>query len=322
MPYHKKKFGSAAWRKLAKPYRKKKQFYGKRPYRKKAKPYRKKQSQLMKLTRKVARISTDVKTTTGILTYRSSTYHRLLAPQNTTIVNNYPWNDVGNIELAVAQLRYYDIKIPGTTLVANFSTGTDSKAVQIVSAGRRINIRANYNQDCRYWVYLCKVKMDTDLTPSVLWSDGVSDATNGIVNDVLIYPSDSHSLNEIWDVKIAKKGLLLAGRQISCSYNDNKPHFFDPALIDAQSTNYSRKNHAFAFLVRVCGVVGHDVIDNTLHGVAETAVDVETFQYYKIKYNAGMDVSYVHQVDGGDDMTTGTMTCNKPSALVQDIAGP
>ncbi len=258
---------------------------------------------VMRLTKQVRKLASIQAGTTGELIYRASFYDRILSADSSMSTSFMEWMSAAQIETGLAQLRYYDIKIPTALLTVDFSVGGYQKEVRIDQVKMSIQLRANYTVPVRYQVYLCKVKIDTGQNPVTLFNSGIADSSNIDPASELMFPRDSTQLTDTWSVKKLRSGLLKPGDEVTITHREHKPFTYDPALQDIVTAEFKKRNRCFAFFVRTQGVMAHDSVSVIEQGYQNTIVDYNLKSTFRATYDAGADIKFVFAQVGADAFT-------------------
>lgn len=264
------------------------------------------------LKSQVKNIQRQMKSERGILIWRSKD----CAPINSTVSNaaysEYSINTVGNIETALANLRYYDPSDPATLITAAAATGTFYKSFLMKSMYGILELTNNYQVPVNVRVYICGVKDDTSITPNTAFETGLADVGNPDVTSPLCYPTDSPQFNELWRIIKSVDKKLMPGRKMSCSHSVKNINY-DPSLTDSHSLTYQTRYKSFVFYVRIVGVEGHDTTVTTEQGTLAAGVDVELRKTFTVEYDAGADIKTIVLADTSDtSFTNSGVVSNMP----------
>lgn len=264
--------------------------------------------QMKKQMRELKRVS---EADTGLLVFRDIEASRLLASQ--AVQNEVSWAGCSTAELeeVLAQLRYYDPAAPTTLVTADGTTGTYQKEFYFNKIYSKLTLRNSYQTPAMVCVYALEPKADTSITPSTAWSNGLTDASNGTVNSLNIYPTDSPQFNDLWSIKKTWKRLLQAGSEMACPYSI-KPFQYDPSLTDSHNLTFQRKQ-SFVYLIVLQGVVAHDT---TLNEQSFTAagLDRQIERTFNVKYPANADIKFTYVTSSLSSITNGLVVSSKPVA--------
>lgn len=266
-----------------------------------------------KLARRVQTLEKRVSNSEGTLIYRRLLSSRLLASQNAVNHGAFSSNYTTNIELALAQLRYFNPATPGTYTTVDLTSGTNSKAVSI-QCKSYMTVSNNYQVPVKVTLYCVAPKVDHSVTPTAAIDNGLSDASAGplTITSPTVHPTDSYQFNDLWRIKQSKSKYLRPGQKLTLAYS-TKWFEYDPALVDTHNDIYQRRNHAMVYLVRVQGPMGHDTVADQ-QGLLPCGVDTEHYLKYTVKYQAGVRVKfYVESLDL-DAMTTSAVVSEAPVA--------
>lgn len=231
--------------------------------------------------------------TTGTLTYRDLVSSRLLSAENRQNVISLDGSAVDDIELSLANLKFFDPSTPGTLITANGSTGTYQRNYLFDSISSKIVVRNNYQSDASVKIYLCKPKDDTSQSPYDAWGSGLADGGNAdAITALNQYPTDYDLLNDLWSLKVVSNSVLSPGQTISCSNTESGVEY-DPSIVDTHSLDYQKEYKAFTWLVVLMGTLGHDVsLDD--QSIMQAGLDILVYKTLKVKYAAGVNIKYIH----------------------------
>lgn len=232
---------------------------------------------------------------TGTLTYRLIDSGRTTwAAPNAQSMSIIDGSTISKIEVALAQLRYYDTSTSPPTLVTRDATaGTFQKEFLIDNSVSTLTLRCNSNVPSIVKVYLCVPKRDTSITPLSAITDGLTDMCNVSETNVCTYPTDSPLFNDLWKIVKSKSYVLKSGQQCTCSHSE-KPFQYDPSLIDEHNLAYQRQYKGHVWLVVQQGTISHDSTTNTNVGIGGTLLDYTIKTKYVVKYSAGADIKYLY----------------------------
>lgn len=255
----------------------------------------------------------EAKSSIGTLVYRITDGLAQLCVANTQGNESVFINAFAEIETVLAQLKYYDPATPGTLVTADGSTGTYSRNFYFKPTYMKITIRNNYQVPCNVRVYQLKVKTDTNMTPETAWLNGLADLSNGTINDIGMYPSDSPQFGDFWGVINETTIRLEPGQEKKFSMSS--PSFnYDPSISDSHALAYQVDQHVRSMLVSVSGVIGHDSAVTTEFGRLGAGVDIDLYKVYTIDYDAGANLKYIYYSNGYSTFTNGGLVSNKPVA--------
>lgn len=277
-------------------------------YKRKAPAYK----QVSGLKKQVQQLSKIAKADQGTLIYRTRKTSEQIALMSEQSCVHYPINNVTSIELALAQLRYYDPSAPATLLTADGASGTYSKDFLFKPVYGKIQIRNNYKVPCRVTVYVVEVKNDTGIDPVTAWTNGLADVGGPSSVNPMTYLTDSHQFLDLWKIASTKSYEIPPGNEISCSHS-SKSFSYDPSIYDSHNLLYQRAQGAFSFVVKLQGVLCHEpVTDN--QGFSKSGIDVAYYSITTISYNAGADIKTIILSDTIGLVTTNAVVSN-PSVV-------
>lgn len=219
--------------------------------------------------------------------------------------------DNTKLEAAVANLRYYNPATPGTLTTADASTGTYHRDVFFKSVYSRFDVRNNYQVPVEVSLYAVTPRLDTNITPTTAYTNGLADQGAVSSSSVQMYPTDSMQFNDVWRIIKSKKRMLQPGSSFSLS-QVMKNIKYDPSLNDSHASTYQINFKAFVWLIRVQGVTAHDTVQDE-QGFSAAGVDYSLSNIYTISYAAGVDLlDYSINETQLDTFTNAAVLSNKP----------
>lgn len=251
--------------------------------------------------------------TTGSLTYRDNYTTQIDSSANKQVTSDvFRINDLTAIETVLAQTKYFNPLIPGTLTVGSSVAGTYQRNILIESASIKLKLKNNYQTRCKVIVYLCKVKDDTSIAPGTLWHNAVPDGSN-LTNstDLNQYPSDYNIVKDIYTLKKLKDCELQPG-QICMVSHSTSSYNYDSATTDSHNLAYQKEYKASFLMVVLKGCLAHDSVESDEQGITQASLDCEANVVYKVKYSAGINLSYTHVINDYNTPTTGFVVSNKP----------
>lgn len=282
------------------------------------KPARKNTSKIKKIQKQVKKLQKYDATGMGVHTHRELDANTVGCDANAMSHNQIPSPlGIAQIELVLANLKFFDPSNPGTLITSNVSTGTYARNIDIASLTQTLWLKNSNRSTVKYCVYLCTVKDDTAILPDQLWLNGIPSQSNLTTREQLgQYPTDYNVLNDLWHLKVACKGMLQAGEGVSCTHSV-KDIEYDPATTDSHALTYQKEYKAFSFLVVIEGDLARD---NALeeYTTINAALDLKYKSTYVIKYNAGANLHRTHVVNNmHSGFTNFGVQANKPEVQVQ-----
>lgn len=273
----------------------------------------KKQAPLAKLSRQVKTLQKEARASMGTLTYRITDGLVQTVLANTQGNETMYLNAYAEVEGVLGQLKYYDPAVPAALVTADGTTGSYSKNFLFKPSYMKVTLRNNYQVPCIARVYQLKVKTDTNITPETAWSNGMTDVSNGTVNDIGIYPSDSPQFGDFWAISNQTTIRLEPGQEKR--FTISAPQFnYDPSVTDNHTLSYQCDQHARAIMVSICGAIGHDSAVTTEFGKLPAGVDIDLYKVYTVEYDAGANIKYIFLSNGYSTFTNGGLVSNKPVA--------
>lgn len=308
------------------PYSKKRSRHSAFGSSKKGAMKKKRRSAKPTLSRKVARLQSQVRSVrdlaeqgTGVKTYRERfTYTIDATPVNTVeyLVTNLC--GLTSIVRAVTSMNFFDPSTPGTLTIADGNTGSYQREY-LFDPSFKYTVRNNSNNPCTVRSYLCLPKNMTGNSPLTLMEAGFSDKGSGLNNSPLAYPTDSDVLLQMWRIHQSHIKYLQPGQQFTVSYK-HSDFKYDPSFVDTEAFNYQPQLCGASILWRVEGCLVHDNVDTSLVGWNRSKVDISTQSTYKISYDAGSNISYIEVFDDSDTVTDTAIVANKPKAALQGFS--
>lgn len=256
------------------------------------------------LKKAVKQLQKKMNSNTSTLTWRYSDVWKLTTSANQAAYTERSFNIPNTIELALAQLRFFDPSNPGTLINGSGATGSYSRKFHVKSS-ISFMIRNNYQVPVVLKVYKYKTKADTNQDANTAFTTGLADVGNPTATSLTVYPTDSPLLDDLYKLERCTTWRLEPGE--SRPYSFSTPAFdYDPSDTDTHSLTYQRVYHAHSMLFRVSGVPAHDKTTNTQLGTIAGGIDVYEKQTYIIKYNSGgPSINYIAISDNLDAMTAG-----------------
>lgn len=283
--------------------------YGKK-FRREVAKAAKKEKPFNKLKKQVKTLSKAQKAGMGQLIYRITEGASQISNANTQGNESFSLNTTTEIETVLGQLRYYDPAAPTTLVTADFTTGSYSKDILIKSSYMKIHVRNNYQTPCVVRAYLLSVKTDGSINPESAWTNGMSDISNGTINQLGIYPTDSPQFNDLFKIDKELTLRLRPGAERTVSVSARNVTY-NPSIVDSQTDTNQRACRTRWIMFSVMGVIAHDS-SAAQYGAIGVGVDFMVHKTYKVEYNAGADIKYIYLSDGLDAFTNGALVSNAP----------
>lgn len=256
------------------------------------------------LKKQVKQLQKQMNANTSTLTYRYLDCFKVNAAANQAAYGERSFNIPSTLELALAQLRFFDPANPGTLVNASGATGTYSRTFLIKSA-ITYKIRNNYQVPVLFKLYKFKCKADTNIDSNTAFTNGLADIGNPASTSIAVYPTDSPLMSDLYKLEKCTTWMLKPGQEKTYTVY-TKSFDYDPSDYDSHSLTYQKSTHSYSMLFRVAGVPAHDKTTNTQLGTIASGVDVLEKQTYIIKYNSGgADLNYLYVSDNLDSMTAG-----------------
>lgn len=256
------------------------------------------------LKKQVKSIQRQLNNLNSTCVYRGVDVQAIKALQNATAYGEFNHSDITFIELALANLRFFDPATPGTLITGSGASGTYQRQYRCQTTSNFV-IRNNYQVPVEVRVYKYKSKYDTSISVSTAFTNGLTDVGNPSSSSLVVYPSDSKQINDVWTPKGCSIWVLKPGEQKT--YKIYTPEFlYDPADTDSHNLTYQKQYQAHSLLIRVAGVAAHDKTTPTQLGTIACGVDVFWKRVVKIKYNSGgPELETIVVSDNTDSMTAG-----------------
>ena len=222
------------------------------------------------------------------------------ANENESIMNGLSMNSVTILQGVIDSVKYFDPATPATLITVDLTSPTFQNQVRFTKSYCKILARNNYVVPARVTLYVCKIKKDSNIIPSLAISNGIADMSNAAVTSPLIYPSDSHEFRDLWSIVKSKRVVLLPGEE--CSISHSFPAFkYDVALSDSHGLSFQTYFHGSYLLVRVEGVPAHGSTSGVTQSKA--GVDIEYQRHHTVKYPGGADIEYLEVSDNRTSIT-------------------
>lgn len=215
-------------------------------------------------------------------------------------------NTVSKIETMIANLRFFNPSAPATLVTVDAGSGTYSRDYKITNIHSKLIFRNNYNVPAHVKVYLCKAKKDTATSPLTEYTSALTDSViTASVDETspLMYITDMERVKENWDISVEFDQVLPSGGQGEVSHNTGE-FSYDPSDADTNTNAYQKKNKAFAWVIRLQGVLGHDTTSPNARTLLVSALDYYNTVKAVIKYDAGTQLDDYYITESRS--TTGT----------------
>lgn len=268
------------------------------------------------LNRRITALSKSVKSDQAIHTHRRRDFLQVGCAVDQVVNTGIEGINTTNLELAMANLRYYDPAVPGTLVTANASTGTYTRQIHFKSVTQKLTVRNNYQVPCMVTIYAATPKEDTNISAVSFYSSGVADQTIGpmAVTSPLLYLTDIDLVRDNWNIRRVKQIFLQPGSQTYAFHATSKPFDYDPSNVDSHNLQFQKKYGAFQFIIRVEGPYGHDTAAaeaTTLQAQVEMFVDTK----FVITYDAGVNLTdFSEDNNASTTFTNGGVVSNKAVA--------
>lgn len=247
--------------------------------------------------RQIKDVKKQIDSINSTFIFREAVYGELLSQINATTSAELQAGSVGDFNSSLNVAKIYD-PVTGQLVDTDLSVGGTNKEVRCTGWHQELTLRANYIVDAHYTIYSCTVKIDTDKPPLTMWLTGLGDMTNAGISSNLMYPSDVRELNEVWNVKKVKQGVLASGQEIRVSHYHNKPFMFSHSLNQEIDATFLKRYGTQFFIIRLSGPVGHDSIAPDLGGYVQTGVDLMVKRTIKWEYDGGANFTFIRVSNG------------------------
>ena len=308
--------------KAAKPYIKFKTAAQRNQLRKKKKPKtrargyagtsRRKYSKVVRNTQSIKKLQQQTRQSLGTMTYRHLDSTAKICNVNQQAFQMINPNNVTQLETVLAQCKFFDPATPGTLVTGSLVAGTYQRNVRFENVSSKLEVRNNFGTTVDVRIYLCKVKDDTNSTAGVAWSDGIPDGSNlSVRENIGQYPSDYDIVKDLYNLKLAKSCTLRPGGAATVTHSTGSFEY-SPSTVDTHGLEYQKEYKGFSWMVVFHGGVGHDTV-NTEITTMQCGLDMSWTDTYKVKYDAGANISFVHVVNDRDAaFTTGGVMAQTP----------
>ncbi len=227
---------------------------------------------------------------TGLMTYRSIANFQLKTNRN---LQNSVWfssNPISTYNTVLENLKFFNPDDPSTLTTASGVAGNYQRNTLFTSVTQKIQYKNNYQSDCKIKVYLCMVKDDTSINPEVAWTNGIAGATNETSNDAInMYPTDINQVVDLWKLKVVLDTTLSPGQSGIVSHTEKNIQY-DISTTDNHALEYQTEYKGFGFLTVIQGGIGHS---NNETCFMKCGLDMFNTQIYKVKYDAGVNITFV-----------------------------
>lgn len=218
---------------------------------------------------------------------------------------------MGSLEECIDALPVFDVNTPSVFQTIDFTTGSFQKKVRFAMNKTMCVVQNNYKTPCKVTLMLCYPKEDTSLSPDTALSTGLADKSTTLTKDssmVSVYDSDL--FKNLWKIKTKKSAILQNGEKLVLS-NVGFGFDYDPQYVDEHGFDFQSRYGCHQYMLRLEGVVSHDATAtgtfNSI-GMGEAAVDVVSYRWHKIKYEAGRDLHRIEVEDNLSTMAAGAVT--------------
>lgn len=286
----------------------KKPYAGKRRRYRRRKPSTKKK--VNKLTKSVKSIQQELKCNRSQLIYHARATSKLLSSVNSCSYFFYSPNPISTYETVLGQLRFFDSATPSSLVTADGSSGTYSRDWRFTTVYSKIEAWNNYQVPAWVTIYTVVPRADTSIGADTAFTNGLADVGNPTSTSPLIHLSDSPQFNKLWKIVEHKKSLLMPS-ECSCITESVKNVCYNPSITDSQTYTYQPRYKAFAYIVRVEGVIGHDSSADQQAQLA-AGVDLCLVNKYVVSYDGGVELTYHYVTDSAPSFTNGGLVSSKP----------
>lgn len=149
---------------------------------------------------------------TGELTYRARSTSQITCAVNVQAVSQNYHNVFTNIENGpCTKLYYYDPSNPGVLLNPDYTTGTYSRELNVLSSGIKLHVKNNIKGSVHMKAYLCTPRSDTSVDPKTDWKNRNADNPT-TVSETVIGTSPMDLCPNLWNHKLMKTKLFQPGQ--------------------------------------------------------------------------------------------------------------
>jgi hypothetical protein len=184
----------------------------------------------------------------------------------------------------------------------------------------KMTLRNNHIVPVDLAVYEVQAQRDTDTSAVSAMTTGAGDVSNTAGDSPLLYPQDIPIFNELWAPKQVRRLLLEPGRAITL-YLKAPGFVFEDSLSDTLPAKFQTQFNTRGFFIRVMGTVTHSATVASEQGYGKGGVDIAMERTYRLRYDAGAEIKFIHtNVSGLKVPTGGAKLSNKPLAGIQELA--
>ncbi len=251
--------------------------------------------------KRIAVIARKIGNNEAILSYRirSSGVSKTDADNECQYVS-FSGNTAANLVSAVTNLKFFDPANPATLVTVDYNAGTFQKQILITPWGN-ITCKNNYKVPVNVKVYLCRVRSDTDQSPAAAITAGFADIGSLGVDDPLSHATDSRILTDLWHMKLKMNRILQPGQLYKMSHRE-KEFSYDTSFVDTHSLEHVKIFNSYSWLIRIEGTPCHDSTAAE-YGTQKCGVDIMVNKFFKIIYDAGVDLNLVQTENNGSVFT-------------------
>lgn len=265
------------------------------------------------LKKEVKDLKKVVDRSNGTLIYRKRGTGTARSSVNSTSYFTSEDMTMANLELVLAQLRFFNPSVPGTLTQGSGASGTYYREYLFKTIHTNCVIRNNYQIPAKVTAYLCVPREDTSIAPTTAFSNGLADVGNPTNTSSLVYLTDSDEFNDLWKIQKSQSRILQPGQQMSMLH-DVKNILYSPATYDSHALSYQKRFGSYVLVCKVEGILGHDSSVSTEQGMAQAGIDVMWETVYKVVYDAGIDLKFIYLDDTADTFTNGALVSSMPVA--------
>lgn len=270
-----------------------------------------------KLRKTVAALVRTVNQTIGHHTRKTVGQTRLTVDIGDVAETAYAFS-VTTMENDLSALRYYDPANPATLVTAAGGTGTYTRNFRFTSIYHKLEAINNYCVPIIVDLYIWGPKNETNQSPINAEANGIADQVvnlNTNTNNQLIRPSELQMVRSEWKILAHVRRTLLPGKRTKLRWNDKNINF-KPSVFDTETLGYQKKFASRSLMIRIQGVLGHDLVDVNNLATLGGAVDTRYTRISKIVYDAGVALRDISIDDNtskqGDTFTGGLAVSLRP----------
>lgn len=281
---------------------------------------RTKRSTVTKLSKRVSKLSHEVGASLGKLTHRNLFSWSLTVDQNKSLTHDVVISARGQVAQPLKALPFY-VAATNSIQVVDATLGGFQREYQFTSTSVKCVLRNNYRVPVQVRSCFVVPKSDTGVGPTEAFEDGLLDAGLLDPESSLIRWSDSQVYTDLWRSISGsfKDVILLPGEQILMSTNLGSFDYQIATTLEDTQT-YRVADKPISLMVQIRGIIAHDSVDVTQHGLSGAALDISLEVIRKITYNAGASIERSVLLDQTTDFSNSAIVAATPAAALQSFA--